>query len=112
MSDTWMEQLPTEFTARVVAPVRFEYHVDSSAHAERIIGFDANNNKCYSLHAFMLIEEGFDIEEMPIRIETYYERVVAWSLQDGQWLRIKSYSDRLDRCSRKLTTLPPELAQT
>ena len=54
--------------------------------------------------------DGFDIDEFPIQIETYYERVIAWRLIGGGWVRLKSYSERMDQCKKHMVTLPVELS--
>jgi len=50
--------------------------------------------------------DGFDIDELPIQIETYYERVIAWRLKGGGWVKHKSYSNKIDQCNKHLVTLP------
>ena len=112
MDDLWEEQLPVEYRNRVIRPVVFERHTEPSANAIRIIGFDSRGAKCFDCHSFVLTEEGFDIDEFPIRFDVYYERIAAWRLNHGQWIMIKSFSDRLDRCNKSLTTLPAEFTDT
>ena len=112
MDDQWIKQLPSEYINHIVRPIAFERHTDSLAKAVRIIGFDSRGTKCFDCHSFVLQEEGFDIDEFPIQFDVYYERVIAWRLRHGQWLKIKSFADRLDRCNRHLTTLPMELTET
>jgi hypothetical protein len=112
MDELWEKQLPGEYRNHVVRPVAFERHTEPSANAERIIGFDSSGTRCFDCHSFVLTEEGFDADEFPIRFDVYYERVVAWRLNYGQWIRIKSFSDQLDRCNKQFTTLPVELTET
>lgn len=110
MMESWEKLLPEQFRGCVVMPVRFEHHRDTIANAEKIIGFDAAGERCFSCHTFLLTEEGFDADEFPVLIDIYFERVALWRMPHGMWVRSKSYCDRLDRCSRELKTLPPELA--
>jgi hypothetical protein len=112
MDDLWGKYLPGEFRDRIVPPIVFERHREPSANAVRIIGFDSSGDKCFDCHSFVLTEEGFDADEFPIRFDVYYERVISWRLQHGQWIRLKTFSDQLDRCNRHLTTLPVEFAGT
>lgn len=109
MDDSWQELLPVEYLHRVVAPIAFERHKEPTANAEKVIGFDPHGQRCFYFHSFLMTEEGFDVDEFPILVEVYYERVVAWRLSAGGWIQIKSYSDRLDQCNRHLTTLPVEM---
>jgi hypothetical protein len=111
MDELWEEQLPGEYRNRVVRPITFEHHTELSANAVKVIGFDSCGAKCFDCHSFVLTEEGFDADEFPIRFNVYYERVIAWRLCHGQWIRIKSFADRLDQCNKHLTTLPVELTE-
>lgn len=108
MQKLWEQLLPLEYRTQVVTPVRFEHHCDPMANAKKIIGFDEMGERCFVCHAFTLTDEGFDADEFPLLIDVYYERVSAWRLQYGVWVRSKSYCDRLDHCPPKLTTLPLE----
>jgi len=112
MNDFWDEQLPGEYRYRVVTPVAFERHTEPSARAVRIIGFDSSGAKCFECHSFVLQEECFDIDEFPILFDVYYERVFSWRLRHGQWIKLKSFSDRLDRCNSHLKTMPIEFTET
>src|SRR5271169_1169225 len=112
MDDFWEKQLPGEYRNHVVRPIVFEHHTEPSANAVRIIGFDSCGAKCFDCHSFVVTEERFDADEFPIVIDVYYESVIAWRLRHGQWLKIKTFSDRLDRCNKHLTTLPVELTET
>jgi len=110
MVELWKKLLPHEYRTRIVRPIAFEHHTEPSANADKIIGFDGHGSRCFYYHSFLLTEEGFDVDELPILVDVYYERVIAWRLRRGRWMMIKSYSDRLDRCNKRLTTLPVELA--
>lgn len=112
MVEPWKELLPPEYRKRVVLPATCERHTEPSLHAEKIIGRDKQGKQCFYYHSFVLSEEGFDVDEFPIIIDVYYERVAAWRLRQGQWVKIKSFSDRLDRCNRQMTTLPIELTDS
>ena len=110
MMTLWKELLPDEYRDRLIVPQSFEYHRDVSAGAEKIIGFDAEGERCFSYHCFVLSEERFDADEFPLTIDTYYERAAAWRLLHGMWIRSKSFCDRLDRCNKRMTTLPIEIS--
>jgi len=110
--DSWSTQLPLEYQSLVDIPVVFERHTEPSVSAEKIIGFDAHGVRCYYSHTFMLSVEGFDVDEFPILIDAYFERVVAWRLHQGRWVSIKSFSDQMDHCNKRMTTLPVELTDS
>ena len=109
MNKPWNNLLPRKYHNRVISPVSFQHHSEPSLRADKIIGVDAGGKRCFYYHSFLLTEEGFDIGEFPILIETYYERVFAWRHRKGYWIKVKSYTDQLDRCNKHLTTLPVEL---
>ncbi len=110
MSYPWNALLPRKYHNSVVPPIAFEHHAEPSLRADKIIGFDDSGKRCFYYQSFLLAEEGFDIDEFPILIEAYYERVIAWRHRKGHWIKLKSYSDRLDLCNKKLTTLPVEIS--
>jgi len=112
MTEYWHSLLPQEYQDSVVQPQVFERHVEPSVRAEKIIGRDANGEQCFYFHSFVLSEEGFDVDEFPIQIDLYYERVVAWRLLQGNWVRLKSFSDRIDQCNKQMTTLPAEVTDS
>ena len=112
MDDSWEKQLPGEYRYRVIKPITFERYSEPSANAVRVIGYDLSGAKCFDCHSFVLTEEGFDADEFPIRFDVYYECVMAWRLRHGQWIKLKSYSDQLDRCNRHLTKMPIEFTES
>jgi hypothetical protein len=112
MIKTWNQLLPQEYLNRVIQPTAFEHHTEPSVNAEKIIGADSDGKPCFYYHRFTLTDEGFDIDEFPILIDVYFERVVAWRLNQGQWVKLKSFSDRIDGCNNRMTTLPLELADS
>jgi hypothetical protein len=110
MNEPWNILLPSQYRNRVIPPLTFEHHAEPVLRADKIIGFDDGGKRCFYYHSFLLTEEGFDIDEFPILIEAYYEVVIAWRHQKGHWIKVKSYSNKLDRCNKSLTTLPVELS--
>lgn len=109
MDDLWRSLIPSGYYYLVIKPVSFEQHEEKSVNAKKIIGFDINHDKCFYLHTFTLSEERFDIDEFPILLDVYQEQVLAWRLLDGQWIKIKSYSDQLDHFNTHFTHLAPEI---
>lgn len=107
--EDWQEYLPDEYRNQVAMPLRYERHEEPAVEARRTIGFDAFGRRCYLSYRFQLSAELFDAEEFPIEVATYRERVVAWRLADGRWLKLKSFADRLDSCHPRSTRLPLEL---
>lgn len=104
-------EVPEEFREKIVLPVRIERHVDASAHATKVHGFDRNGRRCYYQHVFTMTEERFDAEEFPLEVGVYQERVLAWRLDDGKWLKLKASADQLEHCRKRVFTRPPEITE-
>ena len=112
MIERWKEFLPQEYSSLVIKPIAFERNTEPSVNADKVVGFDVLGKACFYYHTYTLTEEGFDIDEFPILIDVYYERVVAWRIPDGKWATVKSYSDKMDSCKQHLVTLPVELTDS
>jgi hypothetical protein len=108
MMELWTRVIPENYRHLAIGPVSYERFVEPSVSAEKVIGSDCNGQPCFYLHTFTMTEERFDIDEFPILVDVYYERVVAWRQSTGQWMKVKSYSDKLDSCNRHLQVMPLE----
>lgn len=104
-----IEDLPDEYHTRIVPAVRSECHVDVSAHAIKMLGYDGDGARCFYQHAYTLTEQRFDADEFPLEVGVYEERVLGWRLRGGGWLKLKVWADRLDHCRKRVVTLPPEI---
>jgi hypothetical protein len=111
MTIQWNADLPGDYHRQAIAPVSFERHVDTFAHASKELGFDDAGERCFYRHEFTLTEDRFDAEEFPVEVGVYWERVIAWRLVSGLWLKLKIWADRLDRCPRRFVTQAPELVE-
>jgi hypothetical protein len=107
--DLWLDELPPPFNALVVPPLRFETHVDSAAHASKVVGLDAQGRRCYVRHTHTVTEDRFDIDEFPLEVAVLRERRMAWRLASGRWLRLSERLDRLDSCRPRLRREGPDL---
>ena len=107
----WSAELPENYRAEAIVPVRIERHEEASARASKEVGFDGAGSRCYYRHEFTLTEDRFDADEFPIQVDVYWERVVAWRLASGRWLRVKTWADRLDQCSKRVFRQAPELVE-
>lgn len=108
-ADHWLEELPPSFSALVVPPLRFETHVDTAAHARKVVGLDTLGQRCYVQHTHTLTEDRFDIDEFPLEVAVLRERRHAWRLASGRWLRLTERLDRLDSCRPRLRREGPDL---
>ncbi|HEY3301066.1 MAG TPA: hypothetical protein VGJ90_09860 [Methylophilaceae bacterium] len=112
MMELWASAIPEDNLLLAITPVAFQRYFEPSVRAEKVIGLDGNGQHCFYLHTFTMSEERFDVDEFPILVDVYYERVVAWRQSSGQWMKVKSYSDQLDSCNHHLKVLPMEEIST
>ncbi|BBA37331.1 hypothetical protein sS8_5414 [Methylocaldum marinum] len=111
MAIHWNAELPEDYSGQAVVPVTIQRRVDDFAHASKEVGFDDLGARCFYRHEFTLTEDRFDADEFPIEVGVYWERVIAWRLTGGKWLKLKVWSDRLDHCPRRYIKQAPELVE-
>lgn len=107
----WQEELPLHFSAFIVAPQRFESHVDDAAYARKVVGLDGEGRRCYIRHLHTEVEQRFDIDEFPLEVATGRERRIAWRLQSGRWLLQVDRIDRLESCRPRRAHRPAVVVQ-
>jgi hypothetical protein len=105
--ERWLTELPRTYRAAVVKPVRYETHRDAMAHAQKVVGLDAEGRRCYVRHLHTVVDQRFDIDEWPLEVPSGGERRVAWRLHSGRWLMLADRIDRLDSCSPRVAHSPP-----
>jgi hypothetical protein len=108
-ADAWLEELPASFSALVVAPLRYETHVDEAAHARKLVGLDADGRRCFLRHTHTVTEDRFDIDEFPLEVAVLRERRIAWRLRSGRWLHVLDRMDRLDSCRPRIAREGPQV---
>lgn len=105
----WLGPLPSAYEDQVVAPQRFETHVDAAARARMVVGLDAQGQRCFVHHEHTVTEDRFDIDEQPLEVPVLRERRCAWRLSTGFWLRLGERQERLDSCRPRCLRDGPEL---
>lgn len=99
---TWKLNCPEELEALLIPPRRFEHHEDRGAQALKVRGLDRSGRACYYRYHYIIEEERFDEDELPLRVETYREQIIAWRLRDGRWLQLSCHATGLADCGRRL----------
>ncbi|WP_045223266.1 hypothetical protein [Methyloterricola oryzae] len=109
MRSDWAEQPPDQYRSEVTYPLEYESHHDAVSQSRKTWGYDLRGERCFYQHEFTLSEERFDVDEFPIRVDVFWERVTAWRMKNGQWLRLRRWSDSLDSCPKRYVTDPAEI---
>lgn len=109
MSVDWDDHLPDHYRNQVISPVEYESRQDTASQSRKTWGFDLRGGRCFYQHEFTLSEERFDADEFPIRVDVFWERVTAWRLKSGEWVRSRRWSDSLDHCPKRVVSDPAEI---
>lgn len=94
----WNRGLPDDYSGAVVMPVRFERFEEPSALAERVFGYDGENQCSYYRHRHTLTREVLDDEDNFYSERAYSEEVLAWRLASGVWLRCSATAGGAGEC--------------
>lgn len=100
---------PQDWRPQVVRVQRVERHEDRDAKAVKVYGFGADGGRCFYFHSYFMTEERFDCDDDFYEVPTYFERIVAWRLLDGRWLRQKIQAHHLAECGRGVESGPLEV---
>lgn len=82
----WRARLPPGWRAHVVPPRAFCHYREHEMAAERVLGYDAEGQPCYTAYRFSLIEPRSDDGEAFYVVLAYGEELMAWRLDDACWL--------------------------
>lgn len=80
----WLEDLPDEWLNAVEAPLYYAQYHEYEISAERAVGYDADDQPCFTCHRFLLTQSGAGETCLPEI--TFSERMAAWRLRDERWL--------------------------
>lgn len=100
--ELWHQGWTGGLGAILVKPRRFERHVDHDVPAIRVRGFDAGGHPCYVRQHYVIHEERFDEDDLPLRVETFSEQVTAWRLPDGRWLQLAARVSGFAECGKRI----------
>lgn len=82
----WRALLPKGWAKQVVAPAIFSRFRDYEIAAERVVGYEFEDQPCYCEHRVVLADLRSDDDEEYYLAPNYWEHLVAWRLVDGRWL--------------------------
>jgi hypothetical protein len=86
----WRRALPAEWQEAIDSPLYFKHYSEYEISAERIVGYDADDQPCFTSHRFALTSPASDDDEEFYEIVTYGEEMAAWRLRDERWLIYRS----------------------
>jgi hypothetical protein len=86
LSPEWDKHLPSEWRDAVEAPLHIKQYSEYEMRAERVVGYDADEQPCYTAHQFQLTSLASDDDEEFYEIVSYSEEMAAWRLRDDRWL--------------------------
>jgi hypothetical protein len=106
----WRKGLPLAWLAQVVRPVFFTLHREYEIRAERVIGYETEDQPCYCRHEVVISELRTDDDEHWFMMPVYAEHLAGWRLVDDRWLIRRQVSSGEDcSSSRAFFTLATEM---
>ena len=82
----WLDHLAAEWLNAVDPPLYFEQYSEYEIRAERAVGFDADDQPCFTSHRYLLTDLVSDDDDSFYEVVAYCEEMAAWRLRDGRWL--------------------------
>lgn len=106
----WREGLPQDWLGQVVRPVFFSRHRDYEIEAERVIGYEVEDEPCYCSYRVVLAELRSDDDETWFMALSHAEQLIGWRLVDDRWLIRRQISQGEDcQGSQAFFTLSAEM---
>lgn len=85
----WQDGLPERWKDCVVVPAFFWHHRDYEIQAERIVGYEDEDQPCYCEYRIDFERAKASGPAPAAEVPQYWEHVSAWRLRDGHWLMLK-----------------------
>ena len=93
----WWDDLDVSSKVQVVAPMRFDLFREYEMAAERIVGYDENEEPCYCAFRHVLTELRSDDDEVFYEAPTHAESLTSWRLRDERWLVFRNIVGSCER---------------
>lgn len=85
----WRAALPEAWRVQVVVPAFFSAARDYEIDAERVTGYETDDEPCYCRYETVLSDWRCDDDEIWRVVPEYAESIEAWRLIDGRWLVLR-----------------------
>lgn len=92
LARSWNRLLPADWEELVETPLHFAHYSEYEMAAQRTVGYDADDQPCFTAHRFLLTSTASDDDETFYQVVTHCEEMAAWRLRDERWLIFRMVS--------------------
>lgn len=105
----WDALLPAEWRDAVEAPLYFRSYSEYEIYAQRSVGYDADDQPCFTTYRFALTRLVMDDDEEFYEEISRSEQLAAWRLRDERWLVFRIASPGPQPQPRGFYAISPEM---
>lgn len=105
----WDALLPAEWRDAVDIPLYFRSYSEYEIRAQRSVGYDADDQPCFTTYSFALTRLVSDDDEEFYEEISCSEQLAAWRLRDERWLVFRRFSSHLHQQPRGFYAISPEM---
>lgn len=105
----WAKHLPEGWLRAVDRPLYFKQYSEYEIDAQRTLGYDADDQPCFTAHRVQLTSLASDDDEEFYEVVSYSEEMAAWRLRDERWLVYRTINTNTCNASRGFYAINPEI---
>lgn len=105
----WDALLPTEWRDAVEIPFYFRSYSEYEIYAHRSVGYDADDQPCFTTYSFALTRLVTDDDEEFYEEISRSEQLAAWRMRDERWLVFRIASSNQHKQPRGFYAISPEM---
>lgn len=109
MAPPWDVHLPAEWRDAVDAPLHFRSYSEYEMYARRAIGYDADDQPCFTTYSFALTRLVSDDDDEFYEEISCSELLAAWRLRDERWLIFRQTSSGQSESARGFYAISPNM---
>lgn len=106
---SWRAMLPARWCDAVEVPLYFEHHKEYEINARRSIGYDADDQPCFTAHNYTQTRLASDDDEEFYEVVAYAEQMAAWRMRDERWLIFRSITASQCTTARGFYSISPDM---
>lgn len=107
--DDWLKHLPEAWLGAIDSPLYFKRYSEYEISAERTVGYDADDQPCFTAHRYVLTRTASDDDEEFYEVVAYAEEMAAWRLRDERWLIFRSITTSPCNAPRGFYAVSPDM---